>query len=134
MKAGDEARGASEVAADLRRIEEHYAGFAQRTAREAAALLESLDDAARAAHDLLPDCPTCGGKGHVAKPSSEYPNGRLKDCPDCTDGKVSPARLAALWRAVQGVRVSTDGNWVHTPEGMAIAAVVLLNYLRSVKP
>lgn len=135
-------RPVSEVVADLRRW-----AVASRPddllMAEAAALLERLDAEltdckqdrasfrqqlidARAAHDLLPDCPTCGGTGEVLRVhclgcgATWLNNGDctctcadgdenyerwdcdpVRPCPEkCDHGKVSPARLAALWRAV----------------------------------
>lgn len=69
---------------------------------------------------LRPDCQTCGG-GHAGW-WVDAQGGEHITCPDCTDGKVSVAQMAATWRAV----------WDDTP----VAGVVMQSArdLRSVRP
>lgn len=76
----------------------------------------------RAAHDLLPDCPTCGGTGEVWEPAT-----RLRhECQDCDHGKMSPAWVAAIARAVFADTTPAEYR--------QCLGQPLLAYLRSVKP
>lgn len=83
----------------------------------------------RELYDALPDCLRCTNvPAHQLHPNP---------CPDCVDGKVSPAQLAALWQAVH------DVDYVHpaflpAPNGVKEAWVAgaqsVYRHLRAVRP
>lgn len=81
---------------------------------------------------LLPNCPTCGGSGeHDKVDETELENDDYR-CYTCLGtGKVSPARLVALWRAVWD-----DGGLLISPKGTGFQAIVDATRaaFRSVKP